>query len=87
MEIEQYKINNRNNNNVSSPNTHRAIEEVLWEWDVVIGYNAWDPAPVLCPPQNTVEVREVLEDIVSLLSPVAQTPVPHLRALETREER
>lgn len=51
---------------------------------MVIGNDPWHPSPVLRTPQNTVQVWEVLENIISLLCPVAQSPVPHLRALDKR---
>lgn len=44
----------------------------------MIGHNARHPASVLGPPQDAVEVWEVLKDVVALFGPVAQCPVPHL---------
>lgn len=49
---------------------------------MMIGHHARDPASVFCPPQDTVEVWEVLKEVIPFLRPVAQSPVPHLRALE-----
>lgn len=66
--------------------THRAVEGVLWEGDVMIGHYTRDPASVLGSPQDAVEVREILEDVVTFFSPVAQRPVPHLRALRDKKD-
>lgn len=65
--------------------THRAIEGVFWEGDVMIGHYTRDPSSVIGSPQDAVEVWEVLEDVITLFSPVAQCPVPHLRTLEDKE--
>lgn len=62
--------------------THRAIEKVLRDGNVVIGNNPWHPSPVLRTPQDTVQIWEILENVVSLLCPVAQSPVSHFRALD-----
>lgn len=61
---------------------YRAIKEVFWEGDVMIGHETRDPSSVLSSPQDAVEVWEVLKDVVTLFSPVTQCPVPHLWALE-----
>ena len=44
----------------------------------MVGHQTRDPASVLGSPQDAVEVGEVLEDVVTFFSPVAQSPVPHL---------
>lgn len=62
--------------------THRAIEKVLRHGNMVIGNDPWHPSPVLRTPQDTVQVWEILENIVSLFCPVAQSPVSHFRALD-----
>ena len=51
----------------------------------MVGHQTRDPASVLGSPQDAVEVGEVLEDVVTFFSPVAQSPVPHLRTLEEKE--
>lgn len=66
--------------------THRAVEEVLWKRDVMVWDDARDPASVLGPPQDAVKIWEVLEDVITFFSPVTQSPVPHLRALEDRRK-
>lgn len=58
--------------------THRVVEDVFWQGDVVIGYDARDPSSFLSPPQDAVEVWKVQEDVVTFLCPVAQFPVSHL---------
>lgn len=51
--------------------THRSIEEVFWQGDVMVGDDARDPASVLGSPQYAVEIWEILEDVVTFFSPVA----------------
>lgn len=52
----------------------------------MIGHDTRDPASVLGSPQDAVEVWEVLENVVTFFGPVAQSPVPHLGALEDKRE-
>ena len=68
-------------------NSYRAIEEVFRYGYVVIGYDARDPSSVLRPPENTVEIWKILEDVISLLSPVAKGPVSHLWTLGGSREQ
>lgn len=58
--------------------THRAVEGVVWEGDVMVGHYARYPASVLGSPQDAVEVWEILENVITFFSPVAQCPVSHL---------
>lgn len=66
--------------------THRGVEDVFRQGDVMIGYVARYPASFLGSPQDAVEVGEILEDVVTLFSPMAQFPVSHFRTLEKQKE-
>lgn len=51
---------------------------VIWSQ---FGHHAF----VLCIPVHSVEVWKVLEDVMSILSPVAQRPAAQLRPLRERK--
>lgn len=53
---------------------------------MVIGHNTGNPTSVLSSPQNAVEIWEILEDVITLFSPVAQGPVSHLGTLQQKED-
>lgn len=63
---------------VKVQHTHRSVQDVLRQGDVVIRHDARDPSPVLRSPQDTVQVGKVQEDVITFLCPVAQFPVSHL---------
>lgn len=68
----------RGDHTVNVQHTHRGVEDVFRQGDVVIGHDAWDPSSVLSSPQDAVEVWKVQEDVITFLCPVAQFPVSHL---------
>lgn len=68
----------RDENTLNVQQSHRAVEDVLRQGDVVIRHDARDPSSFLRSPQDAVEVGKVQEDVISFFRPVAQFPVSHL---------
>lgn len=58
--------------------THRAVEGVFRERDVMVGHDTRNPASVFSTPQDGVQVGEVLEYVVTFFGPMAEAPVSHL---------
>lgn len=63
--------------------TYRAVfnQVAIRNGHMVIGGQFGHHAFVLCIPVHSVKVWKVLEDVMSILSPVAQCPAAQLRPL------
>lgn len=70
------------------PSTHPVIPLLICrDLDMVIGGQFGHHALVLGLPQNTVQVREVLEDVMAVLRPVACCPTTQLGTLWCQWDR